>query len=464
METFGIECWLGYDLGNAQKRSIHPDFGSDMLIPYSTDAPIYHFPASTIGLIVINVVCFFAFCIGPNVVVEDVDFVDRKGKRWRVIDIEREIERIELFGGDPDAFVDTLRPASGNGAAWRERLILQFGAGLLPWQWITSMFMHADIMHLIGNMIFLWSFGLVLEGKLGNFWFPALYLGLGIAQAVVVQVVMSWSVGGALGASGAIFALLALLVVFAPVNSFDVIFLFVFRAFTFELPIMIFGFIYLALNLTFFFIGGAQMGSEALHLVGFFVGLPVAFVMLTRGYVDCEGYDLISYCKGMQGQDSSVVKNQKAQAKSRRQRSEPPPVAEDPADTRRKFWEQIELALAGDNVPVAIALQHKLTNTLPGTSWKHSHLIAIIKAYLAKKDYANAETRMLEYIDLFADHRFAMQVKLLKIWLHQQRPRHAMRYIRGLNTAFLTTNEQAELKKLNDYARHQVAAGVLEVE
>lgn len=50
------------------------------------------------------------------------------------------------------------------------------------------------------------------------------------------------------------------------------------------------------------------MSSEALHLAGFAVGIPVGLYMLTRGYVDCEGFDIISHFQDQKGRDSKVGK------------------------------------------------------------------------------------------------------------------------------------------------------------
>ena len=76
-----------------------------------------------------------------------------------------------------------------------QQLVLEHGNGLHPAQWLTSHFAHADMMHLVGNMAFLWSFGLIVEGKLG--WWKTLvtYLGVGIVHGAFTQLVM-------LGASG----------------------------------------------------------------------------------------------------------------------------------------------------------------------------------------------------------------------------------------------------------------------
>ncbi len=57
-------------------------------------------------------------------------------------------------------------------------------------------------------------------------------------------------------------------------------------------------------------------------------------------------------------------------------------------------------------------------------------------------------------------NKWTWQLKLLKLWLHEQRPRHALRYMRGLNPAFLEDTEKSELKKLAEYAQKQIQSGI----
>src|ERR1700733_5012775 len=50
---------------------------------------------------------------------------------------------------------------------------------------VTSMFMHAGWLHIIGNMIFLWAFGKSLEDAMGHVKFLGFYLICGIAAGIV---------------------------------------------------------------------------------------------------------------------------------------------------------------------------------------------------------------------------------------------------------------------------------------
>lgn len=69
---------------------------------------------------------------------------------------------------------------------------------------LSSMFMHGDIMHIFGNMLFLFIFGDNLENLLGHIRFAAFYLVCGFAAALAQVVMDPNSVIPMLGASGAI--------------------------------------------------------------------------------------------------------------------------------------------------------------------------------------------------------------------------------------------------------------------
>ncbi len=236
-----------------------------MLLPYSTDAPIYHYPVATVSLIVINVIFFFAFCLGiREKSIADIDyFTDSSGRKVTLEELDAKYQSEKPLGSfetsEAADYLQGLQPVfRADSIDWRESLMLEYGK-IRPWQWVTCMFMHADIGHLVGNMIFLWAFGLVLEGKLGWLLFSGVYLAMGVFQSFAEQVLGYFVLQGAsLGASGAIFSLLALVLIFAPLNSFETVLL-LGRIFFIEVPILVFGGIYLAMNLFFFYASGHRL-------------------------------------------------------------------------------------------------------------------------------------------------------------------------------------------------------------
>jgi membrane associated rhomboid family serine protease len=69
---------------------------------------------------------------------------------------------------------------------------------------LSSMFMHGDIMHIFGNMLFLWIFADNIENRIGHLRFTIFYLICGFAAAFSQIVMDTSSVIPMLGASGAI--------------------------------------------------------------------------------------------------------------------------------------------------------------------------------------------------------------------------------------------------------------------
>lgn len=53
-----------------------------------------------------------------------------------------------------------------------------------PLQFVTSMFLHAGVAHLVGNMLFLWITGDNVEDRFGHLTYPLFYLSCGIAAGL----------------------------------------------------------------------------------------------------------------------------------------------------------------------------------------------------------------------------------------------------------------------------------------
>ncbi|MEX1660196.1 rhomboid family intramembrane serine protease [Thioclava sp. 15-R06ZXC-3] len=92
---------------------------------------------------------------------------------------------------------------------------------------VTHMFLHAGILHLAGNMLFLWVFGDNLEDQLGHVIFAAFYLACGLAAAFAQVASDPQSMVPMVGASGAIAGVMGGYVLLYPRARIDVMFFFV---------------------------------------------------------------------------------------------------------------------------------------------------------------------------------------------------------------------------------------------
>ena len=89
---------------------------------------------------------------------------------------------------------------------------------------LTAMFLHGGWMHIFGNMVFLQAFGRAVEARLGSFKFALFYLVGGYAAWGLHMFIDPTSPVPALGASGAIAAVLGAYLVFYPKAKFKTLF------------------------------------------------------------------------------------------------------------------------------------------------------------------------------------------------------------------------------------------------
>jgi len=81
---------------------------------------------------------------------------------------------------------------------------------------VTSQFLHADWIHLAGNMVYLWFFGRKVEGDMGAFRYLGFYLLAGTLSSIVYVIFSYQSQLPVIGASGAIAAVLAAYLYYHP--------------------------------------------------------------------------------------------------------------------------------------------------------------------------------------------------------------------------------------------------------
>lgn len=135
---------------------------------------------------------------------------------------------------------------------------------------LSSMFMHGDIMHILGNMLFLWIFGDNLEDRIGHIRFAIFYLICGFAAAFGQIVMDTDSIIPMLGASGAISGVMGGYLVLFPQRRVKA---FIFRFFT-EVPAYVAIGIWIAYQLVLGFMTDPGTGgvAYAAHIGGFIAG------------------------------------------------------------------------------------------------------------------------------------------------------------------------------------------------
>ncbi len=164
--------------------------------------------------------------------------------------------------------------------------------GLVPahFSWIsvvTSMFLHAGWMHIIGNMLYLWIFGDNVEDSLGHGGFALFYLGCGTIAALGQVAVASGSTLPMIGASGATAGVMgAYFVIYPRSRVLTAVFLLFFFDLI-EIPAIFFLGIWFVTQL---FNGVGSLGTRSVtggvaiwaHVAGFVAGGVVGLVWRLR--------------------------------------------------------------------------------------------------------------------------------------------------------------------------------------
>jgi len=148
---------------------------------------------------------------------------------------------------------------------------------------LTSMFMHASWMHIIGNMIYLWSFGREIENAMGSLRFLLFYLFGGIVAMAAQILGDPFSRIPSLGASGAIAAVMgAFLITFPRDRIRTVIFFFIFVRVTLIPAALLIGFWFLMQVFNFGEVAHVRSGGVAYlaHIAGFLFGVVTARIFV----------------------------------------------------------------------------------------------------------------------------------------------------------------------------------------
>ena len=217
-----------------------------LLVPTGVDNPLSRLPLVNWGLIAANVAVFYLVGIDPEV--------------W------------QAYGCVP--------------------------ADLRPHQLVTACFLHVGFLHLLGNMIFLWTFGNNANDKLGHLGYLGAYLGCGVLASLGHAAAEAGSAVPAIGASGAVFGVTGMYLAFFPVNDVRMLYVIWLRPGTFRCSAFwMIGF-WVAWNLLWAVTGLSGNVAVMAHLAGFGAGFLGGLFLLAAGIVARDEDDFLSWLSG----------------------------------------------------------------------------------------------------------------------------------------------------------------------
>jgi membrane associated rhomboid family serine protease len=149
----------------------------------------------------------------------------------------------------------------------------------------TSMFLHGGVMHLVGNMLYLWIFGDNIEAAMGGFRFIVFYLLCGMGAALGQVLVEPASRIPMVGASGAISGVLGAYLLLYPHAEVETLLLVGYFARLVRLPALVVLGLWIVLQL---FSGFLSLGAAATgvaffaHIGGFVTGIVLVGLFKRR--------------------------------------------------------------------------------------------------------------------------------------------------------------------------------------
>ncbi len=176
-------------------------------------------------------------------------------------------------------------------------------ARLEVYQPLTSAFLHANLIHLFGNMIFLWTFGNNVNDRLGHWRYLGAYLAFAYLSALAYALLATGDAADVpcIGASGAIYGVVGTYLTFYPIHDVKVWCFLVFVMKTFRCSAYwIIGF-YVAWDLYDAVAGTHGPVAVVAHLAGFAAGVALGLLLLSRDWVDRDEDDLLSLLRGTRG-------------------------------------------------------------------------------------------------------------------------------------------------------------------
>ncbi|MBL8890689.1 MAG: rhomboid family intramembrane serine protease [Planctomycetaceae bacterium] len=419
-----------------------------MYLPLTSDAPLRYWPFATGVIIAINCVVYAIQLSLPStyetVVLDPAEFANELGAEELIFgehDLENEAlaVRVEVPGYHP--------------------YTLSHGDGIHPIQWLTSFFMHGSLMHLLGNMLFLWIFGHMVEGAVGPWKFTALYVGMGILQGVLQQVIYLGSPSpSSLGASSAIYAIMAIAAWLCPEDQIQGIIVVFYRFFFVEVPMFIFAVFYIGFDIYSSILADLEISTPLLHALGGLIGMVVGFVLLKMEVIENEGRDLLSFSQS-KGAKPKLTKRQQAD------REESLAIAK--AEKERQqltTLQSLKMHLKAENAPACINQWINLQRNSPEYVLEEETTLALINLMQKQQMWAELIKLGELYLQHYSTQETAIRLKLAIVMVSRMsRPAAAQRILQGLAGVKLSDPEKQQAKKIQAVAKKMLDDGVLDV-
>lgn len=162
---------------------------------------------------------------------------------------------------------------------------------------VGHIFLHGGLLHLAGNMLFLWVFGNAVCGNIGNRLYLIAFLLCGVLGGLLHLILDG---APAVGASGAINGIVGFTLAMYPTNRVGVFWFFIARAGVTYIPVWVLVLLWFALDSLGIVSGGGSVAHWA-HIGGLVAGLLLGLLLLQSRWIRVTQWDnptLLDWLKG----------------------------------------------------------------------------------------------------------------------------------------------------------------------
>ena len=274
------------------------------MIPLKDNLPTSRLPVVTIALIAINLAVFiWQLSFPTDQKLDEANFsaIDQSSIEYGAIPY-----RITHPGEDPQCAIGAVNDSREAGVVCEglpdyteaqargeaNPNLKPIPVDQAPW-WVTlftSMFMHGGLLHIAGNMLFLWVFGNNIEDSMGRGRFVAFYLMAGLVAVYSQAVLDVDSTAPTIGASGAVAGVLGAYALLHPKARVLTLIFIIFFVTVVEIPALVLLTIWFLLQFLPAVgqvatpeVGGGEGIAYLAHVGGFLFGLAAIKLFARRG-------------------------------------------------------------------------------------------------------------------------------------------------------------------------------------
>ncbi|MFC1634276.1 rhomboid family intramembrane serine protease [Planctomycetota bacterium] len=358
------------------------------------------------------------------------------------------------------SYAPTVDPFTGDQELlrrWANQLVLDPAPGrLYLWQFVSYAFLHGGILHILGNMYFLYMFGNNVNDKLGHIGYLCFYLA-GAVFSGIGHVVMSGA--QVLGASGAVAAVTGAYLVLFPQTLITVLYWLIFIGMI-ELPALYFIAFKLIIwdNVIQPSIAPPMAVAYSAHLAGYAFGIAAMIVMLAAGLISGSQYDLWAMIKRWNrrrryrdvvssgfdpytGRQTRHIRVKEVIKSAAQQQKE---------EQIREVRSEVSNRIAQRNLPAAAQAYLELIRLDSEQILPRQYLLDVANQLAGENKYTESARAYEQFLAHYGNYEYAEQVELMLGILYSRYLKQTESAIKHLRIAVEKLSDPGQLKMCRD--------------